>query len=181
MPRPDLSGVLAQDWSAHRQGELLVAAAVPVALDKGTPRYRPRPIQSTLPEPPVKPLRVFLVEDVQNMQILIQDLLATLGQATVAGCANTEAEALFWLEQPSSQWDVLILDLVLAQGSGISLIARARQANPAAKIAVFSGYASPGITAHCLRLGADAVFDKASTEPFVQWLYELQWKSREPP
>ena len=129
----------------------------------------------------VKALRVFLVEDVQNMQILLQELFVTLGNATLVGCANTEAEAIFWLEQHPGGWDVAILDLVLAQGSGINLIARAKQSNAQGKVVVFSGYASAGIMEHCVRLGADAVFDKAATETFVQWLFELQWKSREEP
>jgi CheY-like chemotaxis protein len=121
----------------------------------------------------VTPLRVFMVEDARNMQVLMEELFATLGDAVLAGCANTEAEAVFWLEHHRADWDLLVLDLVLAQGSGINVIARARKASPHGKIAVFSGYASAGIAEHCRRLGADAVFDKANTEPFVQWLFEL--------
>ena len=103
----------------------------------------------------------------------MQELFSTLGHAVLAGCANTEAEAIFWLEDPRAAWDLLLVDLVLAQGSGINVIARARRANPGGKIAVFSGYASAGIADHCRRLGADAVFDKAQTESFLQWLLEL--------
>lgn len=85
--------------------------------------------------------------------------------------ATTEAEAKLWLDDHPEAWDLAIVDLVLAQGSGMGVVTQARRtASPGAKIVVFSGYASPGIRAHCLALGADAVFEKSETGQFISWL-----------
>ena len=115
-------------------------------------------------------LRVFLVEDLQNTRDLLGELLAVVGNVDVVGHAGTEAEALYWIEQNAGAWDVAVIDLVLEQGSGMGVIARARLANPRGQVVVFSGYASAAVKDHCLSLGAAAVFDKADTEPFVRWL-----------
>lgn len=116
---------------------------------------------------------MFLVDDMQNMVALMQDLCGSLGHVRIVGTSGTEAEAIDWLNKHPGAWDVTVLDLVLAQGSGMGLIPRARAANPEGRIAVFSGYTSPGVEAHCLRLGADVVFGKQDTRDFIEWLDAL--------
>jgi DNA-binding NarL/FixJ family response regulator len=103
---------------------------------------------------------VFLVEDQKQMQSVLLELLQSLGDFRIVGRASTEAEALNWLDGHRGGWDLAIIDLVLEQGSGISVIARARLREARAKIAVLSGFVSPGIREHCLKLGADAAFQK---------------------
>jgi DNA-binding NarL/FixJ family response regulator len=116
--------------------------------------------------------RVFLVEDARNMHVMMATLLAELGNMTLAGSARTEAEALLWLEENAGEWDLAVIDLVLEQGSGVNVVARAKATHPGGEVVVFSGYASPGIAEHLRRIGADAVFDKAETEAFVGWIYQ---------
>ena len=118
-------------------------------------------------------LRVFLAEDLASMHALIGALLASLGTLKLAGTAATEAEAKLWLEEHAGEWDVCIVDLMLAQGSGFGVIAHAAARRGQARIVAFSGYVSEGIRAHCLRLGADAAFDKADTAAFISWLAQL--------
>jgi DNA-binding NarL/FixJ family response regulator len=115
-------------------------------------------------------MRVFLVEDLQTMQALLKSLFATLGGIEVVGAAGTEAEANLWLLEHPGAWDMALVDLVLQQGSGMGVVRRAREAHPPGKVVVFSGYASPAVCAHCLGLGADAVFSKSDTGDFVAWL-----------
>ena len=115
-------------------------------------------------------LRMFVVDDMKNMVALLQDLCDSLGQLEIAGTTGTEAEAIDWLERNPRAWDVAVLDLVLAQGSGISLVSRARLANPTGQIVVFSSYTSAGLDAHCRELGANAVFNKQDSGAFVEWL-----------
>lgn len=105
-------------------------------------------------------ISVFLVEDMKPIQGALAELLAGAG-VRVAGVATTEAEANLWLGEHPGAWDGAIIDLVLAEGTGMGVVAHARRQSPAAPIAVFSDFATPGIEAHCLRLGANAVFDKA--------------------
>jgi CheY-like chemotaxis protein len=115
-------------------------------------------------------LRVFLVEDIQNMRALLEELMASLGGMALVGNSTTEAEARLWLSENLGGWDLVITDLVLAQGSGFGVLAHARQWAPKRRIVVFSGFATAGVRAHCLDLGAEAVFDKAEPEKFLAWL-----------
>jgi len=103
---------------------------------------------------------VFLVEDQQQMQSVLRDLLLSVGDFRIVGTAATEAEALNWLDHHRGEWDLCVIDLVLEQGSGISVIVRARLRGGGAKVAVLSSFVSPGIRKHCLKLGADGAFQK---------------------
>ena len=126
-------------------------------------------------------LSVFLVEDLKQVEGVLTELLAGTGDFRVVASVRTEAEANHWLQEHPRGWDVMILDLVLDQGSGMNVISRARQQAGAGKIAVFSGYASDGIRQHCMDLGADAVFDKADTGALVAWLQKLDPAGRRTP
>ena len=117
-------------------------------------------------------LRVFLVDDLVTMRSLIEDLLSTIGGLRLVATANGEGEAKVWMDDHRGAWDLAIVDLVLDQGSGMGVIQHAKGAHPSGRIVVFSAFATPGIQAHCLRLGADAVFDKTQTRDFVAWLQE---------
>ena len=115
-------------------------------------------------------VRVFLVEDQQQMQSVLLELLQSVGDFRIVGRASTEAEALNWLDHHRGQWDLAIIDLVLEQGSGITVIVRARLRGGQAKVAVLSSFVSPGIRKHCLKLGADAAFQKdVDLQEFMQF------------
>jgi DNA-binding NarL/FixJ family response regulator len=126
-------------------------------------------------------LKVFLVEDLQRMRGLLADLFSTIGGLQVVGAASTEAEAKLWLDEHRNEWDVAVIDLVLDQGSGMEVIRRARSEPTAGKVVVFSSYASPGVRQHCLDLGADAVFDKSETGPFIAWFNDLSTQENSGP
>ena len=115
-------------------------------------------------------LRAFLVEDSRNTRLLLEDLFASLGGLSLVGQAGTEAEAKLWLSEHAGEWDLAIVDLILAQGSGFEVLSCARQLPGRKRVVVFSGFTSPAVLAHCKALGADAVFDKALPEDFIRWL-----------
>jgi CheY-like chemotaxis protein len=75
--------------------------------------------------------------------------------------ATTEAEAI---EQIGSmEFDVLIVDVELRQGSGINVIRSARLRWPAPLqplIIVLTNYALPTVRQRCLAAGADYFLDK---------------------
>jgi DNA-binding NarL/FixJ family response regulator len=119
-------------------------------------------------------VRVFLVEDMMQVQGVLADLLASLGDFRLVGASTTEAEARLWLTEHPDGWDLAVIDLVLEQGSGMGVISTARQAGDnGASVVVFSDYASDGIRNHCLRLGADAVFLKSQMQDFMDYCSEL--------
>lgn len=118
-------------------------------------------------------VRVFLVEDLARMRGLLEDLFSHLrDDVSVVGTAATEAEALAWLANHPGGWDLAIVDLILEQGSGMGVISRCKSSPRPGKIVVFSSYATPGVRQHCLKLGADAVFDKSDSSQFVAYCIE---------
>jgi DNA-binding NarL/FixJ family response regulator len=107
------------------------------------------------------PIRVFLVEDVQQMHGVLADLLGSIGDFEVVGVAPTEAEAKAWVDEHRGAWDLAVVDLILEQGSGMGVVSRCRDRHQHGTVVVLSDYATPGVRKHCLQLGADAVFQKA--------------------
>ena len=119
-------------------------------------------------------LRTYLVEDSSTIR---DNLIATLEELvgiTVLGYADTEQQGSLWLTgkadnagEPTmarpghSDWDLVIVDLFLKQGCGLGVLQACRQRGPHQKAVVLSNYATPDIRSRCLRLGADAVFDKS--------------------
>lgn len=116
------------------------------------------------------PVRVFLVEDMPSLQGVVVDLLRSIGNFEIVGVVATEAEALLWLDEHRGGWDLALVDLVLEQGTGMGVIARAhKQRGPDGKLVVFSDYVSPGIEKHCLRLGADKAFVKSDSAGLISF------------
>jgi DNA-binding NarL/FixJ family response regulator len=107
------------------------------------------------------PVKLLLVEDLPQLQGVVLDLLATVGEFELVHAVSTEAEANLWLEENEHKWDLAVIDLILEQGTGLGVIAKARHRADGAKVVVFSDYATEGIRKHCVKLGADAAFQKS--------------------
>jgi DNA-binding NarL/FixJ family response regulator len=118
-------------------------------------------------------IRVFVVEDLGRMRSLFKDLFDQLEDVSVVASAATEAEARLWLAEHPGGWDLAIVDLILEQGSGMGVISKCKSSPRPGKIVVFSSYATPGVRQHCLRLGADAVFDKTDSSQFVAYCVDV--------
>jgi two-component system OmpR family response regulator len=118
-------------------------------------------------------IRVFVVEDLGRMRSLFKDLFDQLEDVSVVASAATEAEARLWLAEHPSGWDLAIVDLILEEGSGMGVISKCKSSPRPGKIVVFSSYATPGVRQHCLRLGADAVFDKTDSSQFVAYCVDV--------
>ncbi|HSI54466.1 MAG: response regulator [Ramlibacter sp.] len=116
---------------------------------------------------------VLMVEDSPTQRAALVRLFGDLGWP-VAASVQTEAEACLWLDENDTGWGVAVVDLVLEQGTGMGVISRCRARPSSAKVVVLSDYATPGIRKHCLKLGADAVFQKGTEfAAFAQFLREL--------
>ena len=105
-------------------------------------------------------VRVLVVEDQKPMQDLLRDLLEALGGFEVAGVAESETRATEWLLRHRGGWDLAIIDLMLAEGSGFTLLTRCNK-EPSGAVVVFSGFVTPVLRRRCLELGADGVISKA--------------------
>jgi CheY-like chemotaxis protein len=118
---------------------------------------------------PTRPLKVFLVEDMKHLQVLMGELLTSLGNFQLAGTAASEAEASIWLDEHADDWDLVIADLVLDQGTGFGVVKKCRQRAAGRKVLVLSDYVTPGIHRHCLALGADAAMMKSDMPAFLDF------------
>lgn len=106
-------------------------------------------------------VRVFLVEDVKSMQDLMRDVLDSVGGFELVGTAATETAATDWLMRHKGEWDLAIMDLLLGEGSGFTLVSRCSREPTAGSVLVFSDFVTPVVRERCLRLGAGRVISKA--------------------
>ena len=107
-------------------------------------------------------LRAFLVEDNPVLREHLASALEELTCVQIVASTGTEDEGLQWLAANGSGWDVLIVDLVLKQGSGMQLVQQLRRTDPQQKVIVLSNYVNPSVRKRCAQLGVDAVFDKST-------------------
>lgn len=115
------------------------------------------------PQPgPGPALRTFLVED---SAIIRENLIATLEEMTpvkVVGSADDEGGAQRWLDDPSHDCDLVIVDVVLRSGSGLGVLRQAARQSAPRRFVVLTNYATADMRERCRTLGADRVFDKSS-------------------
>ncbi|WDZ97149.1 response regulator [Herbaspirillum sp. WKF16] len=119
------------------------------------------------------PLRIFLVEDSEDVRELIVESLSEIAGVKLAGYCETEVEALKHLQQHS--YDVLILDIQLRQGNGMSLLqslARSNTRRQSEVKIVFSNHASPTYRRVGQQCGVQHFFDKSSELPLLCDLLE---------
>ena len=105
--------------------------------------------------------RILLIEDSAVLTRRLVDLLSEPGRVEVAAQASTQSEAVSRLQQ--SAFDVLVVDIELAEGNGVAVIRAARQMYPPDAqplIVVLTNYASDFVRDHCFAAGADYFLDK---------------------
>ena len=108
---------------------------------------------------PNVPLQVFLVEDSPIIRERLTESLSTPGRIEVVGYADTEHGAVAALR--GADWDVLVLDLQLKQGTGLGVLKALGAFKPkGAKVIVLTNYAIPQFRERSVALGADFFFDK---------------------
>lgn len=110
---------------------------------------------------PASERRILLIEDSEVLSRRLVDLLSEPGRLAVAAQAATQTEALTRLQE--SMYDVLVVDIELAEGNGVAVIRQARQLYPPDAqplIVVLTNYASDFVRDHCFAAGADYFLDK---------------------
>lgn len=113
-----------------------------------------------------QPLRVFLVEDSLDVRELIIENLSMIPGLVIAGVSESENDALDQLD--SLMCDVLIVDIQLKKGNGISLLRQiseqSKAANSMFKI-ICSNNASEVFRRAGQQYGVRHFFDKTSEFP----------------
>ena len=106
-------------------------------------------------------LLTYLVEDNRTIRDNLIPALEDLVDARVLGIAETETDAAAWLAAHADEWQLLIVDLFLRQGSGLGVLKACLDRQAPQRAVVLSNFISADIRARCMALGADAVFDKS--------------------
>ena len=107
-------------------------------------------------------IRVLVADDHPVVRSGVRNLLRDETNIRVAAEARTVAEVLHQIG--AREFDVLLLDVTLPDGSGIDLIADVRSKSPKTQVVMFTNV--PNEQARCLELGAVAYLSK-ETPPDV--------------
>lgn len=122
----------------------------------------------------MQPISTFIVED---SPIILTNLVATLEELApvkVVGSAADESGALRWLGEPANRCDLVIIDVVLKNGSGLGVLKGSTHQGLKARRVVLTNYATPDMRRRCTELGADRVFDKSSElEELIAYCAEM--------
>ncbi len=104
-------------------------------------------------------LRVFIAEDSADCQNRLIHLLEATAVARIEGCAETVQDAT--REVLELKPDVLVLDLLLRDGSGLDVLRAAAALIPAMRVAVVTNNATEQYRRACKMAGAHAFLDKS--------------------
>lgn len=105
--------------------------------------------------------RLLLIEDSAPLRERLMAMLTVPGKMRVAAWAETEDEAVSKVRD--DEFDVLVVDVELRQGSGINVIRQVRRLCEGRRqplIIVLTNYSLPTVRERCLAAGADHFLDK---------------------
>jgi DNA-binding NarL/FixJ family response regulator len=121
-------------------------------------------------------LRLFIVEDHTDLANAFSEMLSADGVCETVGRARSESEALAWSFHNEAGFDVAIVDLMLQEGSGFTVIAHLNKYQPG-KVIVLSEFVTPVIAERCKAMGAIAAFPKSRFEDCVRLIRGLPTSS----
>lgn len=104
-------------------------------------------------------MKFFLVEDAPLLRQVLRSAVEEMG-GEVAGEADAQAAALKGIE--AAVPDVVVLDLMLAEGNGVEVLKQVKTRCPKTRVVVLTNCAQPQYRRRCEALGADGFFDKTT-------------------
>ncbi|MBH1963234.1 MAG: response regulator [Comamonadaceae bacterium] len=106
-------------------------------------------------------LKAILVDDSAKIRETLVPALEELAGFVVVATAESAKEALAAMNA-YPEWQVMILDMFLKEGSGLEVLNTSRNRETWKKVIVLTNYATGQIRERSIALGADAVFDKST-------------------
>lgn len=107
-------------------------------------------------------IHIIIVED---QPICRMGIRSTLEQSNldyqIVAEVDTVAKAISYLEQNGNQTDLILLDYMLPDGTGMDVIGAAKQLCPDAKIVIFSGEAGGATVKQLLEAGVNGFMSKS--------------------
>ena len=104
-------------------------------------------------------MKILLVEDSRILRERLRALIGAIRGAIVVAEADAEADARERID--ACRPDVVVLDLRLRAGSGLSVLEYLKASHPDVIVIVLTNYGHAEYRAKCLNLGADYFFDKS--------------------
>lgn len=108
----------------------------------------------------MKTQSIFLVEDSLLVCERLLEMIESVPGARVVGVASRADEAVRGIL--AARPDLVVLDLLLAQGTGIDVLRELRLKAPRTDVYMLSGYATEPYRQLARRLGARDLFDKST-------------------
>lgn len=120
------------------------------------------------------PLRVVLVEDHAAYREQLTWRLQELLGVRIVHFSERSREAVDWLQAHPQGWDLIVLDIFLAEGHGFQVL-RACGDRAEHQHAVFlTSYTRDPARGQALALGADEVFSKLQLDEFLAYVRGLR-------
>lgn len=107
-------------------------------------------------------LATFLVEDSLTIREHLVPAMEDMADIQVVGVAGSEREAAAWLKEHAGQWELAVVDLFLAEGSGLAVLRECKGRRPRQHVVVLTNYATEDTRQRCLAAAADEIFDKST-------------------
>jgi len=101
--------------------------------------------------------RILIVDDSAVMRVMLVDMVESLGHQ-VAAQADTAAGALKAFKEAKP--DLVLLDVSLPDGDGLSVLREIRRASPSARVIMVTGNDQKKIRDQAIALGAKGVLCK---------------------
>lgn len=118
-------------------------------------------------------MKIMLVEDSRVLRERIRSMIVAIPQAELVAETGIESDALSLLEQHHP--DVVVIDLKLSIGSGLSVLEHSKAKYPNMVAIVLTNFGQAEYRNKCMALGADYFFDKShDIDAFNALLMALQ-------
>ena len=120
-----------------------------------------------------------LVDSSLAIRDALPPALQTLANVKVYASAATAREGVNRIREHARAWGLVVLEVGLDCGGGFYLLRSCQGRARHQQVIVFTSYATRWMRAHCLSLGADAVFDKSTElDAFMGYCRKLSVSSR---
>lgn len=118
-----------------------------------------------------KKLRVFVVDDSDEVRGRLVAMLTEMKNVEVVGQAPDVPEAFMGIQTLKPK--VVILDIRMPSGTGITVLQGVKQAKPAPVVIMLTNYPYLQYRKKCLQAGADFFFDKSTEFNRIPQVVEL--------
>lgn len=116
-------------------------------------------------------INIFVAESSDSVREALRELIAEMEGVELAGMVGSASDAIEgYLEHAHLHVapEVLILDIQLADGSGLGVLQFIKRLFPLTRVVMLCDRASAVYQTGCIRQGADYFFDKATEFPRLQ-------------